>query len=1034
MEKYLGADCLHPDYAERCLRDGLARYGLMPEDNYRQWFESGFDAQGFYLRPVIDGLRPLEVPQSLLSEQAFEHPATLQPGAATPEKGIIISVEFDGKTFTGLNMLEGKYDKNSRDISKSFKEINEYNLSDILENSDHGDHVPVLFHKINQLRKCLLRLDSGRELATRQKALMRAIALFGDICAQSVAAGVTLFAHASDQRYSRKALTPLAVCEEGVDVQFIFREDSAFYYLTPKLLVGGKAYALNSRKLHWHGFFIRRGDDIIPVTDPLLAADFAHYCQSPEMCFLKYGHGDFHERVLKPLSRRYAINGLKYAEPSGAKKGVAAVQGAPTGVPQIYLNQADGWVSFQLAMQYAEQLINVGSREILLARDADGSVRELARDRAAEADFIARFESLHPHFVKSGDYYLLPPQALVEDDWLLNAAERLHEAGIELLGVKNLKNFKYHLAKPTFGLRLSSGSDWFDLEIDVRFGDQRVSLKDLQKAFLKKSRYILLNDGSTGILPEAWLKRYAPYFRSGEIRKNRLRLAHSQFAILDDLCEQLDSAPAFLLDLRERRKRLQNLHEQADIAVPPTIRAELRPYQRHGLNWLAFLHENRLGGCLADDMGLGKTLQTIAFLAYLQQNKASAKASLIVAPTSLVFNWQKELEKFCPDLSVLLHTGQQRHAQMTYFDDHDLVLTTYGALVRDIDALQHHDFHYVILDESQAIKNPQSQRYKAARLLKADNRLILTGTPIENNTFDLYAQFSFVNPGLLGSAAHFKSHFADAIDKHSDEDAAAHLGQLLQPFILRRSKEQVARELPPKVESILYCEMAKNQRKLYERIKKRYRGQLLAKIDADGIASAQLHILEGLTKLRQICNSPALLNEEADYGEESVKLDLLMENIREKTGAHKILIFSSFVKMLRLVEARLAAEGIACEYLDGQSRNRRQKVENFQENDAVRVFLISTKAGGTGLNLTSADYVFIVDPWWNPAVENQAIDRAYRIGQDKRVMAYRMICKDSIEEKILALQARKRHLADSLISIDDEQKSFDRDMVKTLFS
>ncbi|MDO5090125.1 MAG: DEAD/DEAH box helicase [Cardiobacteriaceae bacterium] len=1031
LEKRLGADCLHPDYAARRLRDGLARYGLTPDDDYHQWFEQGFDAKGFYLRPTIDGLQPLEVPQSLLSDILGEHPTALQRGVATPEKGIAISFEFDGKDFSGLRMLEGKYDKTGQELSKNFKEIDQYNLSGILESDEHGDHVPVLFHKIVQWHNRLKLIHSKRDNRARQQALVRGAALFAEICTQSAAAGIPLFAHTYKERYSRKSLTPLNIVHDPVDVQFTLDEDESLYHLTAKITIAGKPYALSNRKLRWYGFFLRRDDDIIPIADPLLIADLGQYQATPEMRFLKHGHGDFHERIIKPLSRRHAIHGLKNAAPRKGKKDTTT---AKTGIPQVYLNEEDGWITFRLAMQYGEQLINVNNREILLSRDAHGRVHVTARDDEAEAALIARFESLHPHFVKSGDHYLLPPPALVENGWLLDAAAQLHDANIELLGVKNLKDFKYNLSKPSLAMRISSGTDWFDLEIDIRFGEQSVSLKDLQKAFLKKSRYILLNDGSTGILPEDWLTRLTPYLQSGDLKKDRIQLAHSQFAILDDLCDQLENTPAFLLDLRERKKRLQNLHLEADIPVPQSIQAELRPYQRHGLNWLNFLHENRLGGCLADDMGLGKTLQTIAFLAHLKETQPPGKASLIVAPTSLIFNWQQELEKFCPSLTVLTHTGQHRHDHTQHFDNHDLVLTTYGALLRDIDHLQHHPFHYIILDESQAIKNPQSQRYKAARLLKADNRLILTGTPIENNTFDLYAQFSFANPGLLGSAAQFKSRFADSIDKNADQNSAELLAKLIQPFILRRSKAQVAHELPPKVESILYCDMDKNQRKLYEHTKQQYRDQLLAKIDADGIASAQLHILEGLMKLRQICNSPALLRDDADYGDQSAKLDLLLENIRDKTGKHKILVFSSFVKMLRLIETRLQAENIASEYLDGQTRNRREKVENFQENDDVRVFLISTKAGGTGLNLTSADYVFIVDPWWNPAVENQAIDRAYRIGQDKHVMAYRLICKDSIEEKILQLQERKRHIADSIISIDGEQKTFDLKTVKALFS
>lgn len=479
--------------------------------------------------------------------------------------------------------------------------------------------------------------------------------------------------------------------------------------------------------------------------------------------------------------------------------------------------------------------------------------------------------------------------------------------------------------------------------------------------------------------------------------------------------------------------RLQKISEIADVSVPKGIKAQLRDYQQHGLNWLAFLHKHRLGGCLADDMGLGKTLQAITFLQYLKTSQKPEIPSLIIAPTSLIFNWNKEVEKFCPTLKMLTFTGGDRGVKKDDFKKYDLILSTYGTLLNDIDFLKDENFHYVILDESQAIKNPDSKRYKAVRLLKAYNRLVLTGTPIENNTFDLYAQLNFLNPGLLGSMSHFKTTFSDSIDKDKDEEASQLLGKIIMPFVLRRTKEDVAKELPDKTESIIYCEMGSEQRKVYDFFKDKYRDYLLNKIDENGVAKSQMYILEGLTKLRQICNSTALISEEEDFGQFSVKLETLIEHIKEKTGQHKILVFSQFVKMLQIIRARLDEEHIGYEYLDGQTRDRQSSVDNFQQNKDVRVFLISLKAGGTGLNLTEADYVYIIDPWWNPAVENQAIDRCYRIGQDKKVMAYRMICKDTIEEKIVALQTKKKAVAASIISVDDEKKSFDLNEVRDLF-
>lgn len=312
-------------------------------------------------------------------------------------------------------------------------------------------------------------------------------------------------------------------------------------------------------------------------------------------------------------------------------------------------------------------------------------------------------------------------------------------------------------------------------------------------------------------------------------------------------------------------------------------------------------------------------------------------------------------------------------------------------------------------------------RYKVAALILAENRIALTGTPIENSTFDLYAQLNFVNPGIFGSVKDFKTNYSNAIDINRNEEIARELQKVINPFVLRRTKEQVAKELPPKVENVIYCEMGSEQRRVYDAYKNEYREKLLRNIEKEGINKSKLMILEALTRLRQICDSPALLKDELIATAESIKIKEIINHITEKTAKHKILIFSQFVSMLALIENELDNLNIAYEYLDGKNtvQEREKSVNNFQNNIDLRVFLISLKAGGTGLNLTSADYVYIVDPWWNPAVENQAIDRTYRIGQDKHVFAYRMVCKDTIEEKILKLQEKKKHIADEIIQTDE---------------
>ena len=441
---------------------------------------------------------------------------------------------------------------------------------------------------------------------------------------------------------------------------------------------------------------------------------------------------------------------------------------------------------------------------------------------------------------------------------------------------------------------------------------------------------------------------------------------------------------------------------------------------------MSFLDEFKWGGCLADDMGLGKTIQVLTFL-QSQINRKPKQTNLVVAPTTLVFNWLREIEKFCPEMEVYLHQGLDRKRDKKVFKKHSLVLTSYGIMSNDIEFLSDFQFNYVVLDESQAIKNPAAKRYKAACLLKAKNRIVLTGTPIENNTFDLYAQMNFLNRGILGSVQLFKEQFSNPIDKEGDEIKIELLKKMVYPFILRRTKELVAKELPPKTEDILYCELDKGQRKVYEAFKTEYRKKVLGKIEESGLAKSGIYVLEGMLKLRQICDSPAILSNEEDYGNESVKIEELVRHIEEKTGQHKILVFSQFVTMLQLIKQELDSREINYEYLDGSTRDRQACVDRFQTDDKCRVFLISLKAGGVGLNLTEADYVFLVDPWWNPQVEVQAIDRTHRIGQTKKVFAYKMICKDTIEEKVLKLQEKKKSIAKDLIS---SEKSFVKNLTK----
>ncbi|MDO4907088.1 DEAD/DEAH box helicase [Neisseria sp.] len=1021
-EENLGADCLLPDYSERRISEVLADYGMTLQDDYAAFFEFGFEGQGLQITLKEPGLVPLSFS---LANRTIPQPA--RPGKAEGAKAdVVLVLHFTGGIFAGFGLYYAKRKKNGAPAA-NLKAVDIYNAGDILFDGMLPDNAKDIWYAVQDLsaqyRRFVRQQDAGG-LGKTVDAFNRLLDSFPDL---------PLFADKSEEglhaaNLNLNHLYEISVSDRPAQLRYRLKSKGALHLLEASVVLNGKAVKPERLRRTANPFFIYLSDTVTRYPDAKTAADIMRAVVRPDLAVLKRHAEIFRQNIVSPLAEHYEIESRSFAKAATPSETDISFE------KQVYVREEGGMVRFLPAAQYSGQLIAIGSRALRLQTDGAGNFTKLPRNEAAEREFAAFFESLHPDFQNVSDgLYLLAPEQLAEDFWFIEFADALKRQGIELLGAKSLKSWHYNLNKPKLSMNTEEGADWFDLKIELHYGSQTAALKDIRQALVKKQDFVTLSDGSIGMLPESWLAGIAPYLQAGEVRKDRIRLNGLQFGIIDRLYEHLEEKPRFLQEMYERKQRLQNLSAQPDVKLSDGLKATLRPYQQYGLNWLVFLHQNRLGGCLADDMGLGKTLQTIAFLHYLKTTQQPGLPSLIVAPATLVFNWQAEITKFCPGLKVLDYTGQGRLKGSAASAACDVVLTTYGTLVQDIDLLKEYDFYYVILDESQAIKNPLSQRYKACRLLKAYNRLILSGTPIENNTFDLYAQFNFLNPGLLGSSARFKKEFADAVDKNKDAGSAALLAKLVNPFILRRTKGQVAAELPPKTESVIYCEMGAKQRKVYETVKKEYREYLLDKIGTEGIGKSQIPILEGLTKLRQICNSPAML-EDSGYSGESAKLDILIENIKEKTGKHKILVFSSFVKMLSLIEGRLKDEGIAYEYLDGRTRKRQEKVENFQNSGHIRVFLISTKAGGTGLNLTEADYVFIVDPWWNPAVENQAVDRSHRIGQTKHVMAYRLICRDSIEEKILALQQKKQSIADSIVSVDEEKKSFDLDEVRQLFA
>ncbi|GEP92981.1 non-specific serine/threonine protein kinase [Chitinophaga terrae (ex Kim and Jung 2007)] len=705
--------------------------------------------------------------------------------------------------------------------------------------------------------------------------------------------------------------------------------------------------------------------------------------------------------------------------------------------PRVFLKELGETFIIQPGFAYRHQEVEWNDETKITIQEGN-KVLIIHRNKEAEDEFVNKLRTLHTNFLTSENhnYFYLRAKEALKNNWFFLFFDALKEMNVRVFGFDSLRNFKFSSHKPVTNLQISSGIDWFDAQIEVLYGDQKVSIKDIKQALANKQNYVQLADGSLGLLPEEWLRKYSLLFKVGEEKDKGLKLSKYNFSVIDELYEFIDDE-AVVIELEQKRRKLLQFDEIRNISLPHNLHANLRPYQESGFQWLNYLDDIKWGGILADDMGLGKTIQALTFLQYYKNKSLNKTLSLVVCPTTLIYNWENEIRKFTPDISHHIHHGPARLKTAEELSKFDVIITTYGTLRSDIQLLMKLEFDYVILDESQAIKNPQSKVTKAAQLLQTKNRLALSGTPMQNNTFDIYAQMNFLNPGMLGSVDFFRNEFATPIDKFQDEDRKEHLRKLIYPFILRRTKEQVAKDLPDKIETVIFCEMDPEQRHIYDAYRNTYRSKILGVIEDQGIERSQLTILQGLMKLRQICDSPAILNDTEQYPNHSVKLHELTREISENIGNHKVLIFSQFLGMLGLIRERMQTMKIPYEYFDGSTStmDREKAIQNFQNNDECRVFLISLKAGGVGLNLTAADYVYIVDPWWNPAVEQQAIDRTHRIGQTKNIFAYRMICKDTVEEKILQLQERKKSLVKEIIADDSGfVKKLTKEDVLYLFS
>ncbi len=617
--------------------------------------------------------------------------------------------------------------------------------------------------------------------------------------------------------------------------------------------------------------------------------------------------------------------------------------------------------------------------------------------------------------------------------WLNYNKDLLTKNGFDV-AQSNLEK-AYYLDTLKLNIEASEESkDWFDIKAVVEFDGFKIPFVEFKEHIVQGMREFVLPNNKIMILPEEWFESYSDLVNFSSVEGEKLKLQKQHFSILNTKGSRLSES------FRDNLKQLLQSTDDSLEVVPEAVNAELRPYQQEGYSWMYRLYQNGFSGCLADDMGLGKTLQTLTLLTRVADENISedpinttagdqqldlfsappkpkkrVKTSLIIVPTSLIHNWLNEVNKFVPEMKAVVYSGQNRGLVSEKIEEADLLITSYGVLRNDLEQFEKISFLYVILDESQMIKNPGSKTFLAVMKLDSDYRLILTGTPIENSLSDLWAQFNFLSPGLLGNLNFFQSEFQYPIERKQDENKRDRLQQLVAPFILRRTKTQVASDLPPLSEQIISCELDEVQESIYEREKSKARKLVLENINKHGLKRATMQVLKSLMKLRQIANHPLLVDE--TYLAGSGKFDEITRNlVTLHNEGHKALVFSSFVKHLDLISNWLDEQGINYTTLTGETRDREKVVEEFQNDSNCSFFLVSLKAGGVGLNLTAASYVLMLDPWWNPAAEKQALNRAHRIGQEKNVNVYRFISQNTLEEKILKLQDKKNELADIFVN------------------
>ncbi|MEI7523643.1 MAG: DEAD/DEAH box helicase [Mariniphaga sp.] len=770
------------------------------------------------------------------------------------------------------------------------------------------------------------------------------------------------------------------------------------------------------------------------------------YISIPHSVEEKY-FGSFILNAVK--SQEISYSGFEILDMTAGREAILSVESDLSGFPV-----------FIPVFKYNDQRISAGDdgKKIASFEVNDGNYifRRYEKDQFWEIEIIKALRVVG----LTGETPNLKLQLYTEDQakawyeaiaWLSKHEDDLKKIGISV-SQERLEH-TYFTGAQTLELKVSQTSDWFDVFATVTFGQYSFPFVRLRKNILGQIREFKLPDGQIAILPEEWFARYQAIFSFGKTGEQAVRLQNYHFMLIEELADDPK------VSTHEKIARLAN-----SVIVPQEkpegLNASLRNYQQEGYNWMYNLYLNNLGGCLADDMGLGKTIQALSLLLKLKRQDsvyphfeplssgqlslfASAEpdavkpqpGSLIVLPVSLVHNWEKEIRKFAPSMKTYVYSGARRREKSVLNDiisNFDIILTTYGTVRNDAEEFFRNEFFYLILDESQTIKNSESKTYKTITGIHSQHRIVLTGTPIENSLSDLWAQMNFLNRGLLGSKNYFKQEFLIPIERDNIPEASERLHKLIHPFMLRRTKEEVAKDLPALTEETIVVEMTPEQFEFYETEKSAVRNVLLDNFQEDKLQKSTFFVLQALTRLRQIAIHPKLIDRNSTF--ESGKFNDIMAMLSILVSEnHKILVFSSFVKHLKLFANEFVKEQWNYSMLTGETIDRKEVIDEFQENPEKKIFLISLKAGGVGLNLTAADYIFITDPWWNPAAEMQAISRAHRIGQDKKVFVYRFISENSIEEKIQQLQERKSKLANEFVNSSDPFRDISKNEVLDLF-